>query len=106
MPRDVRGVPGFRQSTSAILRCGLLGKGGIVWFQNASCGRVIMFYEVGDCLFVHAEILENIDGEPSGLDEGRSSNNVLDCRSVVDACAWFSPNPGEIKIAIPPIVLM
>lgn len=106
MPRDVRGVPGFRQSTSAILRCGLLGKGDIVWFQNASCGRVIMFYEVGDWMFVHAEIFENINDEPSRLDENRSSKNFLDSRSVVDACAWFSPNPGEIKIAIPPIVLM
>ena len=65
-----------------------------------------MFYEVGDWMFVHAEIFENINDEPSRLDEGRSSKNFLDSRSVVDACAWLSTNPGEIKIAIPPIVLM
>lgn len=106
MPRDMPGAPGFRRSTSAILRCGLLGKGDILWFKNASCGRVIMFYECSEWIFVHAEIFGNINNDPSRLDETRSSLDFLDSRSVVDACAWFSPNPGEIKIAIPPIVLM
>ena len=57
-------------------------------------------------MVVHAELFENNTDESSKLYEDRSSQNFLDSRSVVDACARDSPNPGEIKIAIPPIVPM
>ena len=78
----------------------------IVWFQDAGCGRVINFYEVGDQMFVHVRLFANVRGEPSLLDENQQKPTFADARSIVDACTWYRPSPGVIKIVIPPIAIL
>ena len=105
-PRTVSGVDGLLRSAAAVLRCGMVHSGDIVWFRDATCGRVVNFFEIGDSIYIFVALYANIEGDPSRLDESRQSRHFIDAHSMVDACTWYYANPAEIKIVIPPIVLI
>ena len=105
-PRTVSGVDGLLRSAAAMLRCGMVRSGDIVWFRDATCGRVVYFIEIGDSIYIFVALYANIEGDPSRLDESRQSRHFIDAHSMVDACTWYYANPAEIKIVIPPIVLI
>ena len=105
-PSPLTGVEGLLRSAAAVLPCGMLHRGDIVWLRDCRCGRILNFFEFDESIFVHVAILANIDAEPSRLDETRQSREFVDSRSVVDSCTWYYESRIEIKVVIPPLALI
>ncbi len=45
-PRQLKGVPAVSRSTRAVVSCGGVKRGDIVWLKDVRCGRVNKFYDV------------------------------------------------------------
>ena len=104
-PRELPGVQGVTFARSAILACGFVKHGDIVWCQDAQCCRVVAFYvATDDEMFVSVERL----GSAGGLctyHEKATTLDFIDVRSIVDAVVWYLDADGIIKIVIPPIAI-
>ena len=103
-PRVV--LDGLTRSRTAVLRIGNLHMGDIVWIQGARCGRVCMFYELGEHIFVAVQIYRNAFDEPALFIEEQCRETFIEPYDIVDACTWYYDAPGIIKVSIPPIVFM
>ena len=64
-----------------------------------------MFDEVKGQIIVAIIVHCSVDNDPDRLYEDIGAKEVVvDAPSIVDACTWYYPSPGAIKVAIPPIV--
>ena len=105
-PCDVPGVPNLRRSTRAVLKCGGLYVGDVVYTAACTCGRVRMFYEYRDEMLVHLSLYHSVAGAPDVFDERLSEDTFVDTREVVDACTWFYDSPSIVKVAVPVLALL
>ena len=105
-PCDVPGVPYLRRSTRAVLKCGGLYVGDVVYTAACTCGRVRMFYEYRDEMLVHLSLYHSVAGAPDVFDERLSEDTFVDTCEVVDACTWFYDSPSIVKVAVPVLALL
>ena len=85
---------------------GAMHKDGVTWTHGGQCGRIKMFYEIHDGLFVHVAIYTCAGGVPTAFDERQSVDLLIEVREVIGACTWFYQCPSMINVAIPPIALL
>ena len=105
-PQEVVGVSNLHRSARAVLPCGSLYAGDIVWLRSARCGRVVLFYEFGSDMVVHVSLYGAVDGMPDLCSEESPVDEFVDTAEVVDACTWFYESPSVLRVAVPPLALM
>ncbi len=102
-PRQVGGVPDLLRSRHAVVHCGGIHVGDVVWCKDGRCGRVHMFYELQGSIVVSLHVYSNAMGDPTMFDEAAITDVFLDAREIVDACTWYYIDYGVIKVAVPPL---
>ena len=88
-PRVLDCAPHVSRSVTAVIACGLVHRGDIVWCRTARCGRIQCFYEVEGEIFASVALFGNVANDPSMLDESQCTTAFIDVRAIVDACTWY-----------------
>lgn len=104
-PRPVKGAPDdLRQSRNAVLRCGAVAIGDVVFLHNGLCGRVNMFYNAGGQLFVDFHRLPPVHAADLCVrSEGPCTHEFFSVAEVQDACIWYRVAEGVISVCVPPV---
>ena len=105
-PRDVSGVPNLRKSPRAVLRAGGMYAGDIVWLRGSRCGRIVLFYELGNDMVVQVSLYRTVDDMPDLFSEEAPVDAFVDTADVVDTCTWFYDSPSCLRVAVPPLALL
>ena len=105
-PVAFREVPNLRRSTRAILKLGAAYVGDILYMRGSRCGRVKMFFELGDDLMVQVSLYHSVAGAPDVFDERLWEDTFVEPREIVDACTWFYDAPSIVRVAVPPLALL
>ena len=106
-PRDVDRAPGgLQRSRRAVLPCGALREGDVIWLKGARCGRILQFYAAGQSIGVEAMLFPMIGNDPRYFRESGGMPTFVDASELVDACTWHYDGVGVLKVCIPPIALV
>ena len=105
-PRECALQPDFLTSTRAVLQCGRVGKGDIIFFNDMSCGEVQAFFIISDVYFVEVQLMPAINNDVSLRDRTSTVGCFRECRLVVDSCIWhMTETAGVIRVCVPPVLL-
>ena len=102
---NVAGHHLFR-SASALLECGVIKPGDIVWLNNDIVGEVVCFwskeeYATDEFLVeINAYDAVTIDGEQF-FDKSTSRSHLANSCDIVDACIWIYKRESIIKVLVP-----
>jgi hypothetical protein len=98
--------PEVVSSSSAVLECGLIKKGDILFFEDHICGHVLAFFVISGIYFVEIRELPALDGSAELRDATSTTTMFKECRFVVDACIWYAAETeGVVRVCVPPILL-
>ena len=92
------------RSTLALLECGEVKAGDIVWLNFDIVGKVVAFWrhDEFESFFVEIEALDLIRENGSDYyDESSSIKHFADATSIVDACVWVYKRAGILKVLVP-----
>jgi len=103
-PRDLG--HGLTRSSHAIIECGEVRKGDIIWMRDGRCGRIQSFVGLHDHIFADVVVFDSVTDNPAIFDERQSTQRFVDVSDIVDACTWFYNENHIVKVAIPPIFLV
>ena len=104
-PRVVQGRADLERSNTAVLPCGAVRHGDVVWFKDATCGRVECFYKLADTIAVDVRLFRNVWSDLRLLDETRQTRTIVDVNTLVDSCIWYYDAPAVIKVSMPALGL-
>ena len=107
-PRECRLQPELLTSSRAVLHCGPVQKGDIIFFTDMSCGVVQAFFYISwaEVYFVEVNLLPAVNNDASLRDARSNESCFKESRFVVDSCIWHSTeNAGIVRVCVPPILL-
>ena len=95
--------PGF-VSVAAVLRCGQVRKGDLVYMRDNRVGQVLSFAEAHEQKLVAVGMLR-----PCGVDRWCTMDEmpvveIYDCDEIVAPLIWYSPSADVIRIITPMVV--
>ena len=104
--RPLKAQPEVLSSSSAVLECGLIKKGDILFFEDHTCGQVLAFFVISGIYFVEIRDLPALHGNAELRDATSTTTMFKECRHVVDACIWYAAETeGVVRVCVPPILL-
>ncbi len=96
----------FKSSKCAVLRCGEVNHGDILYFRSGSAGRVVRFFEGGDSgIVIEMDMYDCVGGGTTLRSEERAQRTFEEHESVLDSCIWYYESPSIIKLCLPPAAL-
>jgi hypothetical protein len=105
-PRECLLQPGLATSRRAVLECGMVAKGDVVFFTDMVCGAVLAFFDISDVLFVEVRLMPAVSDDRSLRTDVQTETSFKECRSIVDSCIWHSTEQaGIVRVCVPPILL-
>jgi len=103
--RDVTFPHGtYRRSSIAILRCGEINAGDIVWLTSGVVGKVIRFWQshgADDTINVQIDGYRSSDASGHRFLESTPYAHFADASSIIDACIWTRVSHGLIRVIVP-----
>ena len=91
---------------AAIVVCGKITKGDIIFLADKTCGRAEGFNLISGVFFVEVGFLPCIDGDISLRGAVSDRSSFVECADIVDSCIWHSTSrPGVLRVCVPPILL-
>ena len=91
-------------SNTALLVCGLIKKGDIVWLTSDVVGWVVAFWqsEGVSTFYVQITALDAIhEGGALYFNEASHTNHFASADSIIDACIWVYKRPNVLKVLKP-----
>ena len=96
----------MQRGTTAVLHCGEVVAGDIVYCQNGEAGRVIAFWQQG-CEAIALEMagLACVRGDTRWRGPNETARVFLPAGDVIDACIHYTKSDGNICLCVPPSAL-
>ena len=91
-------------SDDAVLKCGPVHRGDIIWLRIGIVGRVVRFWRSkgSPCINVQLDELTRCNAnDPEEFSDRTGPPKFVDAESIVDACMWIDKRSGVIKVIAP-----
>ncbi len=89
------------QSRSAVLQCGVVMQGDVVYLNSGACGRVLAFWKRDDHMFAQLDMYTQVNGVYMQWDTTRPKASFAYIDSIVDCVIWAVVRHGVIRV-LPP----
>ena len=110
-PRELAWDNSVLVSNKAVLKCGVVHKGDIVFFGSGVCALVKRFWAISEAQFVEVVELPMVKGDISLRYFSASAENqhtlsmFEESRFVIDSCIWHSTDiEGIIRVCVPVVL--
>ena len=94
----------FNRSSCAILRCGEINAGDIVWLTSGIVGKATYFWQqqsVDDQMIVQIDAYNPSDASGCRFTEANSYTHFASANTIVDACIWIRVEHGLLRVIVP-----
>ena len=96
-PRECALQPDYLTSARAVLECGPIEKGDVIFFKDKTCGVVQAFFIISNVYFVEYHPMPAVNDELSLRDKTQSESCFKECRLVVDSCIRHPTDQAGIE---------
>ena len=104
-PRRCKNQDQYLTARRAVLDCGTVQRGDVVFFNDKTCGLVQAFFVISEVEFVEFFPMPMVNGDPSLRDKTQTESCFKDCREVIDSCTWHhTEQPGIVAVCLPVIL--
>ena len=101
---DFNGRTMYR-SSAALLDCGIIKPGDIVWLNSDIVGRVVAFWgdnEYGEDFCVELDAFDAVhEGENQYFEDSSSRSHIAPAHAILDACIWVYRRAGLMRVITP-----